>query len=145
MTKKIGGIIMRQVAGEQCVCGKSHADCARDWDARLGITTNAADSYFENLAKIRKAASDGLDPYCINATREAAGYVSHWTPKMESDSLAVPIHTALDTGADSDSHTGGVSNGTASGGNRNRRKRGSGKTTGGSGRRGRGKSIRRKR
>lgn len=149
MTKKIGGIVMRQVVAELCpVCGKTREQCRTDWRIKLGITGDTADTsggnkseYYKNLQKIRQAIVSGDDPFCFRASLAAYGYVPHWTPYMPPGTLVPGVKQPhaqgptqeVDIGTTSDSRSG---TGFLSGG---------GDATAGSGRRKRGKSVRRKR
>lgn len=61
---------------------------AEEWDRRLGITGHTADSahseYKSNLGKIRRAISEGLDPYDFQARLRSYGYQPHYEPKQET-------------------------------------------------------------
>ena len=69
----------------RCRCGKSNADCAAEWDKRLGITGHTSDGpnrsseYHRNLRAIAQAKVDGEDPY-HNQLNSRAGRKRGRTP-----------------------------------------------------------------
>ena len=107
--RKFGGvkITMQRVSAPQprgainlrtpgdCPCGKSCADCDDEWDRKLGITGRSADQYSENLAKVRRAELEGLDPYHTKQRRAAEGWENDWvwTPHLPPGTFSVPTTT----------------------------------------------------
>lgn len=85
-SKKIGGvkITLRRVDDTppsrgvnlpsppgNCPCGKTFQQCDDEWDKVLRITSRSAESYAENLQKVRSSEIAGDDPYHYAARRNA--------------------------------------------------------------------------